>query len=98
MQIYIHAKGTEREPVNSSAGRVNPIIIAATESLKFDLLILQKKIEINTGLLSRLNHQSQDDLAVDTELRKYKERYENLLSLITKKDREIKYLWRRNAC
>ena len=50
------------------------MIIADIEGLKFDLLILQKKVEINTGLLSRSNHQSQDDLAVDAEFHKCKER------------------------
>ena len=69
MQIYIQSEG---EPVNSSEGRLNPMIIADIEGLKFDLLILQKKVEINTGLLSRLNRQSQDDLAADAELHKYK--------------------------
>ena len=48
--------------MNSSEGRLNPMIIADIEGLKFDLLILQKKVEINTGLLSRLNRQSQDQL------------------------------------
>jgi len=47
-------KGTEEEPVNSSEERVNPMIIADIEGLKFDLLILQKKVEIETGFLSRL--------------------------------------------
>ena len=40
MQIYIQSEG---EPVNSSEGRLNPMIIADIEGLKFDLLILQKK-------------------------------------------------------
>ena len=88
----LHPKSTEGEPVNSSEERVNLMIIADIEGLTFDLLILQKKVEINTGLLSRLNHQSQDNLAVDAELHKYKDRYEKLLSLITKKDREIEDL------
>ena len=48
--------------MNSSEGRLNPMIIADIEGLKFYLLILQKKVEINTDLLSRLNRQSQDQL------------------------------------
>ena len=56
------------------------------------MLILQKKVEINSGLLSRLSRQSQYDLSVAAELHKSKERCDKLLSLITKKDREIKDL------
>ena len=88
----LRPKGAEGEAVNSSEEVVNPMIIADIEGLKFELLILQKKVESNTGLLSRLNRQSQDDLAVDAELYKYKERCDKLLSLITKKDREIEDL------
>lgn len=54
----LRPKGTEGEAVNSSEERVNTMIIADIEGLKFELLILQKKVEINTVLLSRLNHQS----------------------------------------
>ena len=82
-------KGTEEEPVNSSEERLDPIIIANIERLKFDLLIFQKKVYINTGLLSRLNHQSQDDLTANAKLHMYKESCDKLLSLITKKDREL---------
>ena len=78
--------------MNSSEGRLNPVIIADIEGLKFGLLILQKKVEINISLLSRLNRQSQDDLAADAELHKYKERCDKLLSLTTKKDREVENL------
>ena len=87
-----HPKSTEGEPVNSSEERLDPIIIADIEGLKRDLLILQKKVDINTGLLSRLNHQSQDDLTANAELHMYKERCDKLLSLITKKDHEIEEL------
>ena len=64
MQVYIQSEG---EPVNSSEERLNPMTIADIKGLKFHLLILQKKVEINTGLLSRLNRQSQleDDLPAD---------------------------------
>ena len=78
--------------MNSSEGRLNPVIIADIEGLKFGLLILQKKVEINISLLSQLNRQSQDDLAADAELHKYKERCDKLLSLTTKKDREVENL------
>ena len=63
-----HPKGTEGEPVNFSEERLDPIIIADIEGLKLDLLILQKKVDINTGLLSRLNLQNQDDLIANAEL------------------------------
>ena len=75
--------------MTSCEERLNPMIIADIEGLKFDLLILQKKVEINTSLLSRLNRQSQDDLAAYAELHKYQERHDKLLSLVTKKDREM---------
>ena len=88
----LHPKGTEGEPVNSSEERVNRMIIEDIEGLKFDLLILQKKVEINSGLLSRLNRQSLGDLVIDAELHKYKERCDKLLSLITKKGRGIEDL------
>ena len=87
-----HPKGTEGEPVNFSEERLDPIIIADIEGVKLDLLLLQKKVDINTGLFSRLNHQSQDDITANAELHMYKERCDKLLSLITKKDREIEEL------
>ena len=95
MQVYIQSEG---EPVNSSEEHLNPMTIADIEGLKFHLLILQKKVEINTGLLSRLNCQGQDDLPADAELHKYKERCAKLFSLITKKDHEFESLAIEEEC
>ena len=64
------------------------VMIADIEGLKLDLLILQKKVEENSNLLSA-NIRKQDEHTVGAENIDYKTRYEHLLSTLRKKEKEI---------
>ena len=64
------------------------VMIADIEGLKLDLLILQKKVEENSNLLSA-NIRKQDEHTVGAEDIDYKTRYEHLLSTLCKKEKEI---------
>ena len=64
------------------------VMIADIEGLKLDLLILQKKVEENSNLLSA-NIRKQDEHTVGAEDIDYKTRYEHLLSTLRKKEKEI---------
>ena len=67
------------------------MVSADLEGLKLDLLILQKKVEENANPLSA-NIQKQEELIVATKGIDYKTRYEHLLSILRKKEKEIKEL------
>ena len=75
---------------NSIQERSNSVISADIEGLKLDLLILQKKVEANTSLLS--TKCKLQETAFSAELLDYKERYEKVLSTLSKKDNEIEVL------
>ena len=64
------------------------VMIADIEGLKLDLLILQKKVEENSNLLSA-NIRKQDEQTVGAEDIDYKTRYEHLLPTLRKKEKEI---------
>lgn len=82
----------DESPPNCTQERPNPETSADIEGLKLDLLILQKKVEENTRLLSIINTKYQDENASCTELLDYKKRCETLLSSVSKKDNAIKEL------
>ena len=82
----------DESPPNCTEERPNPETSADIEGLKLDLLILQKKVEENTRLLSIINTKYQDENASCTELLDYKKRCETLLSSVSKKDNAIKEL------
>ena len=79
-------------PPNCTQEQPNPETSADIEGLKLDLLILQKKVEENTRLLSIINTKYQHENASFTELLDYKKRCETLLSSVSKKDNAIKEL------
>ena len=68
---------------NSIQEQLNSDISADIEGLKLDLLILQKKVEANTSLLS--TKCQLQETAFSAELLDYKERYEKVLSTLSKK-------------
>ena len=77
----------EAKPKNSSQERSKPELaelVAEIEGIKLDLLILQKKVEANSSLLS-INCQSQEENSLRAELFDYKERCEQLIMTICKK-------------
>ena len=82
----------ESPPNNCTQERPNPETSADIQGLKLDLLILQKKVEENTRLLSIINTKYQGENASCTELLDYKERCETLLSSVSKKHNAIKEL------
>ena len=64
----------EAKPKNSSQERSKPELaelVAEIEGIKLDLLILQKKVEANSSLLS-INCQSQEENSLRAELLDYK--------------------------
>ena len=75
---------------NSIQERSNSEISADTEGLMLDLLILQKNVEANTSLL--LTKCQLQENAFSAELPGYEERYEKVLSTLSKKDNEIEVL------
>ena len=84
----------EAKPKNSSQERSKPELaelVAEIESIKLDLLILQKKVEANSSLLS-INCQSQEENSLRAELLDYKERCEQLIMTICKKDKIVEDL------
>ena len=84
------ASAADAELENSIQERSNSVISADIEGLKLDLLILQKKVEANTSLLS--TKCKLQETAFSAELLDYKERYEKVLSTLSKKDNEIEVL------
>ena len=97
MQLYLNcicsnrlASAADAELENSIQERSNSVISADIEGLKLDLLILQKKVEANTSLLS--TKCKLQETAFSAELLDYKERYEKVLSTLSKKDNEIEVL------
>ena len=82
----------EAKPKNSSQERSKPAeLVAEIEGIKLDLLILQKKVEANSSLLST-NCQSQEENSLRAELLDYKERCEQLIMTICKKDKIVEDL------
>ena len=81
----------EAGPVFSSQERSNTELVADLEGTKLDLLILQKKVEANSNLLS-INCHNREEFAVSAELCEYKGRCEKLESSICKKERVIEEL------
>ena len=86
----------DESPPNCTQERPNSETSADIEGLKLDLLILQKKVEENTRLLSIINTKYQDENASCTELLDYKKRCETLLSSVSKKDLQSKS-WKKNV-
>ena len=82
----------EAKPKNSSQERSKPAeLVAEIEGIKLDLLILQKKVEANSSLLST-NCQSQEENSLRAELLDYKERCEQLIMTICIKDKIVEDL------
>ena len=84
----------EAKPKNSSQERSKPELaelVGEIAGIKLDLLILQKKIEANSSLLS-INCQSQEENSLRVELLDYKERCEQLIMTICKKDKIVEDL------
>ena len=84
-----YASGIQQE--SSTKERSYSTVSADIEGLKFDLPILQKKVEENANLLSA-NIQKQEELKIATEGIDYKTRYEHMLSTVRKKEKEIEEL------
>ena len=82
----------DESPPNCTQERPNPEIVTDIEGLKLDLLVLQKKVEENTRLLSIINTKYQDENASSTELLDYKKKCKTLFSSVLKKDYAIKDL------